>query len=88
MSEESFDIRDMPDNWFDVIQAEGNAFFERMAPYPPELVIMLIQVIFQNYVYVCLPAEDRGRFLHMVVDTFMNQFEEWQQEDDQEADTN
>lgn len=74
---ESFNIRDVPDQWYDIIQAEGNAFFEATSIYPPELVIILIQVIFQNIIYNTLESEYRNKFLVMVFDTFVNQFEEW-----------
>lgn len=77
---EMYDIRDMPDSWFDVIQREGNEFLEKTSIYPSELVIIIIQVIFQNFVYTSLNKENRSKFLMMVLETFMEQFKEWDEE--------
>lgn len=95
MSEEHFEslnVNDVPDSWYDLIQDECLSFLDRMELYPPGLVIMVIQVIFQNYIYISLSKEDRAKFLKVVLDTFIDQFNEWDKQRDpdrdQETDSN
>ncbi len=95
MSEEHFEslnVNDVPDSWYDLIQDECLSFLDRMELYPPGLVIMVIQVIFQNYIYISLSKEDRAKFLNVVLDTFIDQFNEWDKQRDpdrdQETDSN
>jgi hypothetical protein len=85
---DAFDIRDLPDGWFDVIQREAGEFLERMAIYPSELTIMVIQIIFQYFVYAYLPRDRRQAFLALVAETCMQQYADWDREADQEADGN
>lgn len=91
MSEENFEtfnVNDVPDSWYDLIQEECLSFLDRMELYPRELVIMIVQVIFQNYVYLSLSKENRVKFLSLVIETFTEQFNEWDEHRDQDADSN
>lgn len=78
---ESFNIQDLPDNWYDVIYIEGNAFIDRLSQYPTELGIMISQVVMQTVLYNTLKKEFREAFLVKMLGAFLEQFEEWEEED-------
>lgn len=81
MSMESFNIQDLPDNWYDIIHNEGDDFIQRLSAYPPELSIMIIQIVMQTMIYYCFKPEARMQFLLTMTEAFIEQFEAWEQED-------
>jgi hypothetical protein len=81
---QSHNIGDIPDSWFDLVQAETRAFLEKWGEYPIELAFIAGQVIFQNLTYIVIEKGKREAFLKLVCESFNQQFKEW---DGQEADT-
>jgi hypothetical protein len=77
-------INDLPDHWFDLLQEEGNGILERLSLFPLELVVILVQVIFQNMIYSYISKENRASFLVQAFDAFLVQFEEWDKEEQSE----
>lgn len=78
---ERFNLQDLPDNWYDIIAMEGDKFINRISIYPPELRIILIQAIMQNIIYNHIKKENREEFVKLLCDTFIDQFEDWEEED-------
>lgn len=78
---ESFNIQDLPDNWYDVIYKEGNDFLYKMNSYPRQLGMMVAQVIMQTMIYNTFKKDVRESFLVNMLDAFIEQFDMWEVED-------
>ena len=78
-----FNIEDLPDNWFDLIQEESLTLIKRLLQMPSEIGILMLQIVMQNYIYIHLSHEDREPFLKAMEEAFLTQFREWDEEDEE-----
>lgn len=78
---ESFNIEDLPDDWYDAINREGSEIIQRLSNYPPQFNLIVSQMVVQTIIYHSLKKEFRQAFLIRMLDAFTEQFEEWEEED-------
>lgn len=76
-------LQDFPDEWYEIINKEVASIYKKLKKYPSELDSIILQSLYQNFIYDNFDKATREEYLSNVFDAFILTFDQWDSQQSQ-----